>query len=104
MDKELETVRQMKREVGHIRALAVASVKDSRTALRLARALVLLHEAECILKAEAKKLADGTCRRSELARAAVGWNLNSAHGRMVLAREIVQGLWDNGGPVQVKKR
>lgn len=92
MREELQKIRQIQAEIGALRDRAAHSCRDARSAVRMAKALELLREADAILKMEVAKIESGTMRSSDLARAALGWNLNSVHGRLVLARETLEGL------------
>ena len=94
MNEELKTLTDMKETVRDVRQRAVGSVHDSRTALRMVKALVLLREADAILNMEVKKIEDGVMFSSELARAALGWNLNSVSGRLLMAKDILEGRKD----------
>ena len=101
MCKELKQVCDMRSDIAELRRLAAAGVKDARTAHRYVRALELLRGADTVLKQTAAMLYKRT--GGSLARSALAWNLNSAHGRIVLARDVLAGLYDNGGPVQSHK-
>ena len=101
MKRELQRINDMRRDIAELRRLAAADVKDARTALRYARALELLRSAETILKQAAFMLYNRT--GGTLARSALDWNLTSAQGRLVLAREVLSGKYDKGGPVQTKR-
>ena len=91
MKEALQTVRDVRKEADELREVAVHSCHDASSAVRMAKAFVLLREAECILDMEARKIEDGVMSRSEMAQAALGWNLNSVRGRIVMAREILDG-------------
>lgn len=92
--EELKQVQQIRQDLEELRSEAVRSVCSARTALRMARVLEILREAAAILAMEERKIEDGTFAASDLARAALGWNLNSVQGRLSLCREILEGKRD----------
>lgn len=91
MKAELYEIREMRREVAALRDRAAHSCRDAKSAVRMARALDVMREADAILKAEVRKIEDGTLYSSDLARDALGWNLNSVRGRLMIAAQILDG-------------